>query len=148
MLRKVSWVIAVGCALGLMVEATPAQACGIKSVAVGNAVSAPGAKTATPGRMIVYAGTKVSRRLALAIKAAGHRVKRSARVTGADIVLTSAELSSGAQKALRQSGGVVVMILAEGQAATKGVKYAVRSQDSVNRQLATLERALRAKRRG
>ena len=148
MLRNVSWVFAFGCLLGLVVYATPAQACGIKSVAIGNAVSAPGVKSATAGRMIVYGATKVSRRLALAIKAAGHRVKRSRRVTGADIVLTSNTLSTGAQRALKRSGAVVVMILAEGQSKERGVKYAVRSTDRVYRQLATLERALRAKRRG
>ena len=154
MFTRISKLTLAGMAALCLTIAAPqdADACGLKSIGVDSLSGFSDSKTTTnTGQMAVYGKTRVNRRLALAVKAAGHKVfrtSRSSRAASADVVLTSAALADRAERALRGSNAVLVVVLAPGEAAPDAARYVVRQRDRVYVQVAMLERALERSRQG
>jgi hypothetical protein len=135
--------------LALAFAPSSAVACGFKSFGYNASVSYSGTHAGdVKGDVVVFGDTQVSRRLALGLRAAGHKVRRATSIDdakGADVILSKQENLAAIKQGI--PGARVVVILAANETST-GVEYAINTDDRSNTQLAMVEKAIRAAKAG
>ena len=133
--------------LGLLVPAE-ADACGFKTFGMNATMSYSGASDADAvGTVAIYGSTRVNRRLLLGLRAAGHKVMRVAsidRARSADVVLVSTGSLQEVEEGIQGSSARVVAVMAAGETTNRRLEFAVRTNQRSIRQLALVERAIRA----